>query len=683
MAVGSGSDANGAQILVAAAWNGSAWSVQPIALPTTASSGNLLAVSCAAATDCVAVGYLNDASGQLALAEGWNGAVWTALGDPTPPGGLDASLLGVSCTAVAQCAAVGNYFDGTTTQALAESWDGSSWTLQPTPSSGSARQLAGISCLSAAYCEAVGSDTDPSGSPAQTLIEVWDGTSWTIQPSPNPAGASYSSLGSISCSSAAACMALGFADVGMFAEGWDGTAWTIIPTPNPSANANFDSLSCAAATQCEAVGSYFTDTSSFAFAESWDGSSWHLQSTPTPSGAAVVRLVGVSCPTATWCAAVGTYSTGTLYLNLAETYVHGKWRLGPDFGVIGELPSGFLQVSCTGSTACVAVGGTQIFFGALGSGPSMLAATWDGATWTLFEPADPRGAIGGILYGVSCPSASNCKAVGSASNLAIAESWDGKRWRADPLPAPTDSSFAQLQAVSCAATGTCTAVGQFFDGTENRPLIDVLNGNKWTLQAAAFPAGAANAMLSGVSCTAASACVAVGNYGLNDGTTAALAERWDGISWIEAAVPAPAGATWAALSSVACESSTACIAVGNYSPDGGITTLTLAESWDGSAWTILASNNPAGASYASLETVSCTAAVTCMAVGQSSDGNNASPLAEIWDGTAWSLDSPPNPPGATGSTLHGVSCTSATVCMAVGLYPGASLQEKTLTELWS
>lgn len=684
MAVGSGSDSNGHQVLVGAAWNGSRWSAQPFAFPPTAVSGSLFGVSCASAAACVAVGSVQDASGQLALAEGWNGSAWTKLGNPSPAGGSDIYLLGVSCTSAVQCSAVGNYFDGTATQPLAESWDGSSWTFQPTPSSGSVRVLSGISCTSAANCEAVGSDTDPTGFPSQTLIEVWDGTTWTIQPSANPAGASYSSLGSVSCSSPVACMAVGFADVGTFAERWDGTSWAIVPTPNPSANANFDSVSCAAAAQCEAVGSYFTATSSFAFAESWDGSSWQLQAAPIPSGAAVVDLRSASCPRTTWCAAVGSFSTGTYYADLAETYVHGKWRLGPSFGVIGELPSGFLQVSCTASNACVAVGAAQIFFESLGSGPSMLAATWDGASWHLFEPPDPSRAVGGVLYGVSCVNASNCVAVGNASDFPVAESWNGRRWRADRLPVPSGSSFAQLGGVSCVAATMCTAVGQVFDGTANRPLIDLLRGNKWAVQAPALPVGAANAILSGVSCASSTACMAVGNYGLDDGTTMALAEQWDGINWAQATIPAPAGATFATLSGVSCISSTACIAVGNYSPDGGITTVTLADSWDGTTWTELASPNPAGEPYASLESVSCTAASACMSTGHSSDPNGvASSLAETWDGTGWSLASPPNPPGATGSTLHGVSCTSATTCMAVGLYPGASVNEKTLTEMSS
>ncbi len=47
-------------------------------------------------------------------------------------------------------------------------------------------------------------------------------------------------------------------------------------------------------------------------------------------------------------------------------------------------------------------------------------------------------------------------------------------------------------------------------------------------------------------------------------------------------------------------------------------------------------------------------------------------LAEGWDGTKWAVQTTPNPTGASGdSDLSGISCASATACMAVGAYPTA------------
>jgi hypothetical protein len=57
------------------------------------------------------------------------------------------------------------------------------WTVTTNPApSGSG--LGDVTCLSATACIAVGDDTSSSGI-AQTLVESWDGTSWSIVPSPN------------------------------------------------------------------------------------------------------------------------------------------------------------------------------------------------------------------------------------------------------------------------------------------------------------------------------------------------------------------------------------------------------------------------------------------------------------------------------------------------------------------
>ena len=41
------------------------------------------------------------------------------------------------------------------------------------------------------------------------LVERWDGSAWSVQPTPNPAWASTSSLRAVACSSSALCSAAG------------------------------------------------------------------------------------------------------------------------------------------------------------------------------------------------------------------------------------------------------------------------------------------------------------------------------------------------------------------------------------------------------------------------------------------------------------------------------------------
>jgi hypothetical protein len=81
-----------------------------------------------------------------------------------------------------------------------------------------------------------------------------------------------------------------------------------------------------------------------------------------------------------------------------------------------------------------------------------------------------------------------------------------------------------------------------------------------------------------------------------------------------------------------------------------------------------------------LSGVSCTSRTTCIAVGvnksESLSGlkTHAGTLIEQWNGTRWSIIGSPNPTRL--GTLYGASCTTPTTCVAVG-YSGTG---KTLIE---
>ena len=55
-------------------------------------------------------------------------------------------------------------------------------------------------------------------------------------------------------------------------------------------------------------------------------------------------------------------------------------------------------------------------------------------------------------------------------------------------------------------------------------------------------------------------------------------------------------------------------------------------------------------------------------------------LAEVRNGTSWTVQTTPNPPGATESSLYGVLCSPATACTAVGWYGTSSDLGVTLAE---
>jgi hypothetical protein len=146
-------------------------------------------------------------------------------------------------------------------------------------------------------------------------------------------------------------------------------------------------------------------------------------------------------------------------------------------------------------------------------------------------------------------------------------------------------------------------------------------------------------------------------------------------------VPTPP-ATDSSLNSISCTSASSCEAVGTMQgPNGGIP---LAEHWDGASWTI--QDTPAAGSIASwLTGVSCISPARCVAVGaELFPGFEVAPIAWTWDGSTWAIQTMPIPSGAYSVPLSSISCTSAARCEAVGYYETLSGGDAlhTLAEAW-
>jgi hypothetical protein len=328
-----------------------AWSIMPTPNPRGGTDSGLGGVSCRSASACTAVGaYVNNAT-NVTLAERWNGKAWAIQPTPNPSGSTDTQLGAVSCPSASACTAVGFHLNngGTANVMLAERWNGKAWAIQPTPPT-----IIGlaVSCPSASACTAVG------GGPTGRLAERWNGKAWTVQhtPNPEPGGTGVSAvLDGVSCTLASACTAVGFYRIGgvisqrTLAERWNGTTWTIQPTPSFSDYSSLDGVSCTSASACTAVGQYESVSGDFGtLAERWNGTTWTIQSTPSEPFQQATALNGVSCPSASACTAVG-YFTGTL----AERWNGTTWAIQPTPGRYGSSLNG---VSCTSASACIAVG---------------------------------------------------------------------------------------------------------------------------------------------------------------------------------------------------------------------------------------------------------------------------------------------------------------------------------------
>jgi hypothetical protein len=294
-------------------WNGTAWKIQTTHQPTGSTYAILQGVSCKSATECIAVGFSSTAAGGFPLAEMWNGISWKIQTTPHAKNVTNSQLTSVSCTSTTACTAVG-YSAGLV---LAETWNGTAWSLQtiPTPTTGT---LAGVSCVSN-VCAAVGY----SSSLDESFSEVRVGGVWKIKPIPIPAiGAS--DLFGVSCTSSTSCTAVGsFLNIGFvtttLVEVWNGTVWSVQPSANDAAQLvnKLTGVSCRSANACTAVG--YTQTGYTTLAEAWNGTTWKLQTTAAlPAGSRYPSLSGVSCTTASTCTAVGSFLGTTGYTSLAE-----------------------------------------------------------------------------------------------------------------------------------------------------------------------------------------------------------------------------------------------------------------------------------------------------------------------------------------------------------------------------
>jgi hypothetical protein len=293
-------------------WNGTKWT--PLLTRYPNDGGQLQGVACSGAGACTAVGFGIIGTTGVSLIERWNGTSWQQQTAPTPSGGTEPSLDGVSCPGAGSCIAVGGYNTGTgedTGATLAESWNGTTWSIQPTPSTGySDSTMTSVSCLSSTDCVAVGRAGNSVTTPV-ALAERWNGTSWTIQKTPAVSGQSF--LESVSCGAANSCIATGgiltsTGDVPLV-EHWNGTSWVLQHFPSAK-NEGFGQVSCPSATSCTAVGT--TTNSSgvpVATAAHWNGTAWTLQHMAIPAGAiaTVPSLAGLSCPSVSVCEAVGFF----------------------------------------------------------------------------------------------------------------------------------------------------------------------------------------------------------------------------------------------------------------------------------------------------------------------------------------------------------------------------------------
>jgi hypothetical protein len=305
-------------------WNGHSWHVQ--SMPAVAApEAQLSAVSCAATSNCTAVGFASlSPSNMKPLAEHWNGHSWRITQLANLPGTMEGYLAGVSCPRANDCVAVG-WQQTSLLLTLAEHWNGHSWRLQHGAKLTRSALFAGVHCTGS-FCMAVG-QVENAAKTLVTMAERWNGHGWKLTSAVSPPGVNFSELLTVWCQSASDCLADGQyqgAKDSAIAEIWNGSRWKLQSLS--AINDILYGIACSSLVRCMAVGAGLTRPVS----QQWNGSSWHAVPTAHLPGALFADLAQVACPTATRCIAVGRESNGSpvdLGVTLAEEWNGSSWKV--------------------------------------------------------------------------------------------------------------------------------------------------------------------------------------------------------------------------------------------------------------------------------------------------------------------------------------------------------------------
>lgn len=332
-------------------------------------------------------------------------------------------------------------------------------------------QLLGVDAVSDNDVWAVGWAQDPSGPQyvKRTLIQHFDGGSWSIVESPNPRGDVNSQLHSVSAASANDVWAVGSSHNGSLPsrtliQHWDGAQWSIVPSPSPDSQFNeLRSVAALSANDVWAVG-YRGGTKSGTPIETfilhWDGASWRQVASPNiPGGANQLFSITAIAANDIW--AVGVAAGAPL----AMRWNGSAWSVVPIQRNSGLGTEKLTAVSGTAGNDVWAVGDGKGIF------TNQTFATirhWDGARWTekVCRAASgsnpPEGYEGGgpdaYFTGVAAAASDDVWAVGVRGSGPMILHWDGQAWTTVTHPRAFPNS-ATLRAVTTSTRGSAWSVG--------------------------------------------------------------------------------------------------------------------------------------------------------------------------------------------------------------------------------
>jgi len=306
---------------------------------------------------------------------------------------------------------------------------------------------------------AVGTIGTGSG-PFQTLAEHFNGSSWSVVPTPALNGSLAGAAGAASNNVWAVGNQAQGNSVTTLIEHWDGASWSVVPGPKLPKGSQLTGVTAPAPDNAWAVG--VTIGSSNALVEHWDGTSWSIVASPAFAGVSI-SSGAVSADSATDVWAMGFLAiSSTTEQNVSLHWNGTSWAQIPAvhlrFGGVGP-------VTALSPANVWAVGtGPGVPTGGFSAHPTAVIEHWDGASWTVVPSPNPNPQGNNGLAAVAAVSASDVWAVGHQLLGPFTEHWDGTSWSI----VATSSGVSFLAGMAASTSGTVLAVGQ---GTNQSGII--------------------------------------------------------------------------------------------------------------------------------------------------------------------------------------------------------------------
>jgi hypothetical protein len=338
-------------------------------------------------------------------------SIWTVQTTPDPHASqlTDSSFASVSASGPGDAWGVGTFSDQKALDhPLVEHWNGTTWVDVTVPQpKGRQAVFSAVDDLSPDNAWAVGEGRaggTGENLDGRTLIEHFNGTTWSIVPSPNPAtgvAGDSDTLTSIAGTGPDDLWAAGSdlnentQTISLLFEHWNGTTWTAAASPTPLFSSQFAlAITAVNPTDVWAVGEDWTGNQKTLSAH-WNGTAWSIVATPNLANAPSQNLLtGVSSNGAGEVWASG-FAHNVDHKNLDVPYVlhwtGAGWMMTkvPTVGSGGSILNGIAVLSATDVWA---VGQTQESKGGL----LTLAEQFNGSTWTISDTPNP-GKEGNLL----------------------------------------------------------------------------------------------------------------------------------------------------------------------------------------------------------------------------------------------------------------------------------------------